>query len=89
MKNCAALSFVLAPAGTAIFWLTQAGWAIAAGMSHTEGNAPVRTVNVLFIFCSRMWRVLIGSTSGQTVSVLLHLDQLRKVLRFLRGGYDH
>jgi hypothetical protein len=51
-------SLVLAPAGTAMFSVTQAGWATATGMSHTaERNAPVRTVNELSIFCSRMRRV--------------------------------
>jgi hypothetical protein len=41
MKKGAALSLVLAPGGTAMFWVTQGACARAAGMSETaEINAP-------------------------------------------------
>src|SRR4051812_6091240 len=50
MKNGAALSLVLAPGGTAMFWVTQAGWAKAGDTSHTaEIIVPARTANLLFI----------------------------------------
>ena len=59
MKKGAALSLVLAPGGTAMFWVTQAGCARAAGMSDTaEINAPARTANTLRIFFSRNRQVL-------------------------------
>jgi hypothetical protein len=42
MKKGAALSPVLAPAGTAMFWVTQAGWATTGGTT-VDINAAVRT----------------------------------------------
>jgi hypothetical protein len=37
-----------------MFWVTQAVWAAAGGMSHTADiNAPARTTNMPFIFISR------------------------------------
>ena len=68
MKKGAALSLELAPAGTAMFWVTQAGCAIAAGTSQTaESKAPVRAANVFFIFRSPV-RESDGSSSVETVS---------------------
>jgi hypothetical protein len=52
MKKGAALSLVLAPGGTAMFWVTQAGWA-KAGMSDTaEIDATARAASMLLIFVS-------------------------------------
>src|SRR6185312_4516534 len=65
MKKGAALSFVLAPGGTTMFWVTQAGWA-AAGMSDTaEINAPRRVANMLLIFVSLNQRVLLAHLHGK------------------------
>src|SRR5882672_6666530 len=51
MKKGADLSLELAPAGTAMFWVTQAGCAIAAGTTRTvDINAPVRAANMFLIF---------------------------------------
>src|SRR3981189_230805 len=53
MKKGAAWSLVWAPAGPAMFGVTHAVWARAAGTSHTADiNVPVRTANMLFIFFS-------------------------------------
>ena len=47
------MSLVLAPAGTAMFWVTQAGWAMTAGTPQAvDSNAPIRTANVFFILSS-------------------------------------
>src|SRR4029453_5531056 len=68
MKKGAALSLVLAPGGTAMFWVTQAGWARAAGMRETtEINAPAGTPNTLRIFASRNRRVLVARLHGKYV----------------------
>src|SRR6476660_4836996 len=65
MKKGAALSLVLAPGGTTMFWVTQAGWA-AAGMSDTEEmNAPARAANMLLIFVSLNRRVLLAHLHGK------------------------
>jgi hypothetical protein len=41
-----------------MFWVTQAGWARAAGMSDTADiNVPARTANTLLIVFSRTRRV--------------------------------
>ena len=64
MKKGAALSLVLAPGGTAMFWVTQAGCARAAGMSDTaEINAPARTANNLRIVRLPELASLAGSPS--------------------------
>ena len=66
MKKGAALSLVLAPGGTAMFWVTQAGWARAAGMSGTtEINVPTRTADSLRMLVSRNWRVLLARLHGK------------------------
>src|SRR6185503_12828944 len=66
MKKDAALSLVLAPGGTTMFWVTQAGWARAAGMSDTaEINAPERAANMLLIFVSLNRRVLLARLQGK------------------------
>src|SRR3954463_4141720 len=58
MKKGAALSLVLAPAGTAMFWVTHAVWARASGMSDAADiNVPARTTKALFIVFSRNRRV--------------------------------
>ena len=68
MKKGAALSLVLAPGGTAMFWVTQAVWARAVGMSHTADiNVPARTANVLFIFFSRIFFAESMSSCRQAV----------------------
>src|SRR4051812_41769610 len=55
MKKGAAFSLVLAPGGTAMFWVTQVVWARAVGRSHTADiNVPTRTANMLFIFFPRI-----------------------------------
>src|SRR5262245_56345954 len=61
MKKGAFLSLVLAPGGTAMFWVTQGVWARAGGLSQTAYiNAPARTASVLFIFFSRRWHASWG-----------------------------
>ena len=61
----AALSLVLAPGGTAMFWVTQGACARAAGMSETaEINAPARTANNLRIVFSRRRRVSLARLYG-------------------------
>src|SRR6185295_3992449 len=66
MKKDAALSLVLAPGGTTMFWVTQAGSARAAGMSDTaEINAPARADNMLLIFVSLNRRVLLAHLHGK------------------------
>src|SRR5262245_60527748 len=48
MKNGTALSALLAPGGTAMFWVTQVGCAIAAGLSHaSDSSDPATAPNVL------------------------------------------
>ena len=65
MKKGAALSLVLAPGGTAMFWVTQGACARAAGMSETaEINAPARTANNLRIVFSRRRRVSLARLYG-------------------------
>src|SRR5262245_8803812 len=66
MKKGAALSVVLAPGGTAMFWVTQGCWARAAGMRHTADiNAPVRTADIFFIVFSRKRRDLGARLDGK------------------------
>src|SRR4029079_5530920 len=66
MKKGAALSLVLAPGGTTMFWVTQAGWAKAADMSDmTEIDAPARAASMLLIFVSPNWRVLLARLQGK------------------------
>src|SRR6185295_19558787 len=66
MKKGAALSLVLAPGGTTMFWVTQAGWAKAADMSDmTEIDAPARAASTLLIFVSPNWRVLLARLQGK------------------------
>jgi len=49
-----------------MYWVTQAGWARAAGMSDTaEINAPARTANLLLIFVSLNRRVLLARLHGK------------------------
>jgi hypothetical protein len=69
----AALSVVLAPGGMAMFWVTQAAWARAGGMSHAvDINAPARTTNMLFIFIlgSSLWKLCRGADGGQGAAAL-------------------
>ena len=48
-----------------MFWVTQAGWARAAGMSDAaEINAPARRANLLLIFVSLKRRVLRARLHG-------------------------
>ena len=50
MKNGPALSVVLAPGGTAMFWVTQAGWEKAIEVKETrEISVPAKTDNELVI----------------------------------------
>src|SRR5262245_50423361 len=80
MKKGAALSAVLAPGGMTMFWVTQAVWATAGGMSHTADiNAPARTTNMPYIFISQSPRVswirlygkyVEGPTGGQGAAAL-------------------
>src|SRR6185295_11551475 len=66
MKKGAALSLVLAPGGTTMFWVTQAGCARAAGISDmAEINAPERAANMLLIFVSLNRRVLLARLHGK------------------------
>ena len=66
MKNGAALSVVLAPGGTAMFWVTQAVCAKACGMSDTvDINVPARTTDPFFILVSIQLARLTGSSSPE------------------------
>src|SRR3954469_16103442 len=66
MKKGAALSLVLAPGGTTMFWVTQAGCARAAGISDTaEIIAAARAANMLLIFVSLNRRVLLARLHGK------------------------
>jgi hypothetical protein len=52
MKKGAALSLVLAPGGTTMFWVTQAGWARAGMSNAAEIDATARAASMLLIFVS-------------------------------------
>src|SRR5258708_34828472 len=75
MKKGAVWFVELVPGGTVMFWVTQAGCAIAAGMSHVadrsvaDRNVPARTANGLFMLFPRMRRVSLARLRGKTLSV--------------------
>ena len=51
MKKGVALSLELASGRTTKFWVTQAGWAIAAGISpDAASHAPAATASILCMF---------------------------------------
>jgi len=65
IKKGAALSVVLAPGGTAMFWVTQGACAMAAGISDTADIiVPARTANNSRIVSSRSWQVSLARLRG-------------------------
>lgn len=74
MKNDAALSVVLAPGGTAMFCVTQAGWAKASeAREATDISVPPRTDNEWVISApdvdGSFWLVLTQSMAAGSHAV--------------------
>lgn len=74
MKNGAVLSVVLAPGGTAMFWVTQAGCDSAIEVKETrEISVPARTENELVISApgadKSFWLALTQSMAGRLRAV--------------------
>ena len=76
MKNGAALSVVLAPGGTTMFWVTQAGCDSAIEVKETrEISVPARTDNELVISApdadESFWLALAQSMASRLRTVKL------------------
>src|SRR5437899_285016 len=85
MKNGAVLSVVLAPGGTAMFWVTQAGCANAPEVKETtEISVPARTDNELIISApgadESCWLALKRSMAGGPHAVKLPSTALQQWL---------